>query len=116
MASIRQIAAAYLAATLVLSSVSIAFEWASPIDTPEGPWGWYREIGMRNGMLVGGGHVAPGGGWILDVHWPRFVPFPFYSGAGPESGGLYLAFWFVVGCVAVTHSFVRAARRATTAS
>lgn len=64
-------------------------------------------------MLVGGGHVAPGGGWTLDVHWPRFVPFPFYSGAGPESGGLYVALWFVFGCAAVTHLLFRASRRAT---
>lgn len=51
---------------------------------------------------------------VLGVHWPRFMPLPFYSGAGPESGGLYVAVWFVLGCVAFTHLLVRASSRPRT--
>ena len=98
--------AAYLAGAALLSSVTVAYEWASPIDTPEGPWDWYRRFGVVNGAFVGGGHVAPGGGFILEVHPPRFAPFPFLSYVGPESGGLVVAVWFVFVCLAIAHAGV----------
>jgi hypothetical protein len=102
--------AMYLFAVLASSSVSMTFEWASPIDTPEGPWDWYSEIGVRNGVLVAAGHAAPGGGWFVDVHWPRFMPVPVYAGGGPESGGLYVAPWFLLGGIAAVHLLRRARR------
>lgn len=112
MLSNRKLAGIYLLAVVVLSSATVTFEWSSPIETPEGPWDWYREIGVRSGVLVAAGHAAPGGGWTFDLGWPRLMPAPFYAGAGPESGGLYLAPWFVVGALAAVHFLVHAPRRA----
>ncbi|HVJ17445.1 MAG TPA: hypothetical protein VM686_18590, partial [Polyangiaceae bacterium] len=89
--SSRILVTVYVMAALILSAVSMTFEWVSPIDTPEGAWDWYREVGVRNGILVVAQHEPPGGGWRLDVDWPRFPPFPFFVGAGPGSGGLYIA-------------------------
>lgn len=111
MISNRWLAAAYFLAVLASSSVSATFEWASPIDTPEGPYDYYTEVGLRNGTLVAGGHDPPGGGWMLDVGWPRFMPLPVYAGAGPESGGACVATWFLIGAVAVVHFLIGRRRR-----
>jgi hypothetical protein len=108
----RWLAAIYLLAVVALSSATATFEWASPVETPEGSWDWYREIGVRNGVLVAAGHVAPGGGWRFGLRWPRLVPIPLFAGAGPESGGLYAAPWFVLGALAAVHLVVRVRRRA----
>lgn len=75
---------------------------------------WYKEVGVRRGVLVAGGHAAPGGGWLLDVNWPRFMPMPVHVGAGPDSGGLYAAPWFVIGAVAAVHVLIRRRRRPKT--
>jgi hypothetical protein len=119
MASPRRLVAAYFAGTLLLSSVSITREWVSPIDTPEGPWDWYEEVGVRDGVFLVNRYVPPNGvggsgrGWSFAVHRPRFVPVPFLHGVGPESGGGLVAVWFGLGCVALAgHVLQRWARGA----
>lgn len=101
----------YLVAVAALSSVTATFEWPSPLETPEGPWDWYRELGVRRGVLVAAGHAAPGGGWRLGLDRPRVMPLPLVAGAGPESGGLYVAPWFAVGAMAAGHFLLRARKR-----
>ena len=107
----RGLAASYLLSVVTLSSATATFEWASPIETPEGPWDWYREIGVRNGVLVTAGHSAPGGGWHFGLRPPRFIPLPIFAGAGPESGGLYAAPWFALGAIAAVHFLIRGRHR-----
>jgi hypothetical protein len=106
-----RVLAAYLAAAVLLSSVSMVFEWKAPIDTPEGPWEWYRSVGVVNGVFVLGGHAAPGGGWTLEVYSPRFTPIPALSSVGPESAGLFVSVWFAFGCLALAHLGIRSATR-----
>lgn len=106
----RRLAAIYLIGAVALSSVSISFEWLSPIETPEGPWNWYGEVGIRRGGIVVGTHAPPGGGWQLDLHWPRISPVPMFAGAGPENGGLYVSVAFFVGAIAVVHLVARVLR------
>jgi hypothetical protein len=108
----RKLAGIYLLAVLVVSSATVTFEWSSPIESPEGPWDWHREIGVRGGVLVVAGHAAPGGGWTFNLGWPRLMPAPFYAGAGPEGGGLCLAPWFVGGALATIHFLARGQRGA----
>jgi hypothetical protein len=107
----RGLGAIYLLAIVALSSATAKFEWVSPIETPEGPWDWYREVGVRNGIVVIARHEPPGGGWSFGFDWPRAIPVPLFAGAGPESGGLYAAPWFVLGTLAVAHFWIRARRR-----
>jgi hypothetical protein len=106
-----RLATFYLLALVAVSSLSVTFESVSPIDTPEGPMDWYSEIGFRNGLFVVAGHEPPGGGWLLHCHLPRFFPLPVWAGAGPESGGLYIATWFALGLLACTHFLFLARRR-----
>jgi hypothetical protein len=66
---------------------------------------------MRNGFFVLAGHEPPGGGWRFRAHLPEFMPIPVWAGAGPESGGLYVATWFALGLIAAVHFQLLARRR-----
>ncbi len=109
MMTARQLLLAYLALVATLSLVSLTFEWSSPIEGPEGAGDWYSELGVRDGRFVLAGHEPPGGGLRFRMG-PSFSPTPLYVGAGPESGGLYVAVWFPLGVVALAHMRFRAAR------
>jgi len=79
--------------SLVLVSLDATYEWYAPVEA-EGEWApWYGEVGVRDGVIVWGNHEPPGGGVSLHLRAPRFMPLPFYAGAGPEGGGVYLAAW-----------------------
>ena len=111
MTSPARLALFYVLAVVAISSVSLTFESSSPIDTSEGPVAWVSEVGLRNGVFVLAGHEPPGGGWLFRCHLPEFMPIPVWAGAGPESGGLYVATWFTIGLLASVHFLIRARRR-----
>jgi hypothetical protein len=78
---------------LVLASLQATYEWYDPIDVEGDQAPWYGEVGVRNGVIVWGNHEPPSGGHSFRLRSPRVMPIPFYVGAGPEGGGVYLAAW-----------------------
>ncbi len=105
-----RLTAAYVLGVLLLSSIDVYYEWLEPLlDSETGQSiNWCGVTGLRVGTVGVGSHE--GGfpdGLAMDVHRPRFPPFLFYAGAGPESGVAVVAVWFL-GLVAWTsHLLVR---------
>ena len=62
------------------------------------------------GGIVMASHSPPGGGWQLDLYWPRLNPIPVFAGVGPDSGGSYISVAFFVGAIAVVHLVRRVLR------
>jgi hypothetical protein len=87
----------YLVPIALLSSVDIAYEWSSLLPIEDGTTvPWCEFAGLRNGVVILGNHEGgPAGGLILTPHAPQFVPLPFYLGAGPEGGGMFITIWFI---------------------
>jgi hypothetical protein len=87
----------YLMPVALLSSVDIAYEWSSPLKIEDGTTvPWCEFAGLRNGAVILGNHEGgPADGLILTPHAPQFVPLPFYLGAGPEGGGMFITIWFI---------------------
>jgi hypothetical protein len=89
----------YVIGVVLLSSIDVAYEWLSPLKDREAatPTEWYSVVGLRSGVMMLANREPPGPakGLSLDVHGPAFFPFPFYAGAGPEGGGIFLTVWFI---------------------
>jgi hypothetical protein len=79
--------------SLVLASLDATYEWYAPVSVEGERTPWYGEVGVRNGALVWGNHEPPGARSSLRLRTPQLVPLPFYVGAGPEGGGVFLAAW-----------------------
>jgi hypothetical protein len=94
----------------------VELHWSSLAPSPRSictlirrRWGSFR---ARAGGLGNPGCCELPAAVALSTSAGRLLPAPFYAGAGPESGGLYLAPRFVVGASAAIHFLVRAQRRA----
>jgi hypothetical protein len=105
----------YVIGVVLLSSVDVTYEWLSPLTGGEAatPIEWYVIIGLRKGLMAFANREPPGpaDGFLLDVHEPAFFPLPFYAGAGPEGGIIFVTVWFMGFIMWVTHALLRLARR-----
>jgi len=105
----------YVIGVVLLSSIDVTYEWLSPLKDRGAatPTEWYAIVGLRSGVMMLANREPPGPaeGLSLDVHGPAFFPFPFYAGAGPEGGGIFLTVWFIGLILWVAHSLLRLPRR-----
>lgn len=91
---------AYLIGVLLLSSIDVVYEW---FETGEST-GWSEVAGLQGGaVFIGSWRHSFTSGLLMDVHLPQFLPIPFFTGAGPDSGVVAIAVWFLAVVVWLIH-------------
>ncbi len=99
----------YMLTIALLTSFDVTYEWLSPVkDAASGEViEWYSFMGLRSGAFaLGNFDTGPASGLSVNIHAPSFMPFPFYAGAGPEGGGIFVAVWFVGILAFAMHTFL----------
>ncbi len=100
---------AYLIGVVLLSSIDVVYEWFSPFVSETGEsTDWCAVAGIRAGAAMVASHYGGfAGGLMTDVHLPQFSPLPFFAGAGPDSGGVFIAVWFLASVAWIIHLLLR---------
>jgi hypothetical protein len=104
----------YAVGALLLSCVDVVYETFSPLTDSESGESidWCDLAGLRGGaLLVGHREGGSAGGLMMEAHLPQLPPAPFFAGTGPESGGVFVAVWLLLGVAACLHLVLRRARR-----
>src|SRR5262245_11770386 len=95
---------AYLAGVVLLSSLDIVYERSATGASNE----WNEVAGLRNGaVMVGSWPPGPSRGLQMDVHPPEILTAPFFVGAGPDSGVVAVAVWFLAAVAWIIHMLLR---------
>jgi hypothetical protein len=110
-----RLALVYLSVAIALASIDIVYEYSSPLVSESGETTeWHGEVGLRAGAIFLSNYEGPATGLIAEVHIPKFVPFPFFAGAGPEGGGIFIMVWFVAVLAFGIHLLLRSRPRPRT--
>lgn len=95
---------AYLIGVVLLSSIDVVYERFETGESTD----WNEVAGLRGGaVMIGSWRRGSTSGLLMDVHLPQFLPVPFFAGAGPDSGVVAIAVWFLAVVAWIVHLLLR---------
>lgn len=95
---------AYLIGVVLLSTIDVVYESFETAESTD----WLEVAGLRGGaVMIGSWRGGFASGLLMDVHLPQFLPVPFLAGAGPDSGVVAIAVWFLAVVAWIIHLLLR---------